>query len=384
MELIRWAIELGESVNGNTPEELIPLLDYYYDRDHLKAYFIANLLLDMELPEEHRERIELRRCVAAYYAGLYKVARKYANQLLVRYPHVDLYQNNLRLIENFLNTEYDYCLYICPHTYGSFIDVARALKWKLEQREQKVIISETLLENAKNTVVFGAHTCVYNPESLPKDAIIYNLEQLYDGSPYAHSIYLMILKNRVIWDYSSQNIEWLKKKGVGKEIKHVRMNYAPTLEIKREAFDNEISEDIDVLFIGALNERRQAILDGLKEVAPNLNIVFKDNAWGIPRNELIARAKIILNIHFYLTGILEAPRISQAVANHKFIISESSNAQDEAEWPGIVFTPHEKIVEMVMKYIELPEERTKLAEKAYYHFEAQEALRVDNDKESED
>ncbi len=37
MELIRWALELGESVHGNTYEELMPLLDYYYDRDHLKS-----------------------------------------------------------------------------------------------------------------------------------------------------------------------------------------------------------------------------------------------------------------------------------------------------------------------------------------------------------
>ncbi|MFD6841591.1 glycosyltransferase family 1 protein, partial [Bacillus cereus] len=173
---------------------------------------------------------------------------------------------------------------------------------------------------------------------------------------------------------SKQNIEWLKQKGVGKEIKHVEMNYAPTLEIKKDAFEDEIIEDIDILFIGALNPRRQAIFDHLKAIAPNLNIVFKNNAWGIVRNELIARAKIILNIHFYLSGILETPRVSYAVANKKFIISENSNPEDEVEWPGIVFTPYEKIIENVMKYIELPEERKRLAEKAYNHFEANESL----------
>ena len=53
---------------------------------------------------------------------------------------------------------------------------------------------------------------------------------------------------------------------------------------------------------------------------------------GIARNELIARSKIILNIHFYLSGILETPRVSYAVANKKFIISENSNPEDEIEW----------------------------------------------------
>ena len=56
-------------------------------------------------------------------------------------------------MEVYLNKEYDYCLFICPKTYGSFIDVARALKWRLEQEGNTVIISETILENAKNTVV---------------------------------------------------------------------------------------------------------------------------------------------------------------------------------------------------------------------------------------
>ncbi len=95
---------------------------------------------------------------------------------------------------------------------------------------------------------------------------------------------------------------------------------------------------------------------------------------------MIARSKIILNIHFYLLGILETPRVSYAVANKKFIISENSNPEDEIEWPGIVFTPYEKIVENVMKYIELPEERTKLAEKAFNHFEAKESILTLNHK----
>ncbi len=383
MELIRWALELGESVHGNTYEELMPLLDYYYDRDHLKAYCIANLLIDMDVAEEHRQKIELRRCIAAYYAGMYKVAKKHASELLLKYPDVDLYKNNLRLMEAYLNKEYDYCLFICPKTYGSFIDVARALKWRLEQEGNTAIISETILENVKNTIVFGAHTYAHNPNLLPKNAIIYNLEQLYEGSPYAHPLYLMLLKDKEIWDYSKQNIAWLKQKGVGKKIRHIGMNYAPTLEIKKDAFEDEVTEDIDILFIGALNPRRQAIFDQLKAVAPNLNIVFKNNAWGIVRNELIARSKIILNIHFYLSGILETPRVSYAVANKKFIISENSNPEDEMEWPGIVFTPYEKIIENIMKYVALPEERIKLAVKAYNHFEAKGNIGILCHKEEE-
>ncbi len=92
-------------------------------------------------------------------------------------------------------------------------------------------------------------------------------------------------------------------------------------------------------------------------------------------------SKIILNIHFYLSGILETPRVSYAVANKKFIISENSNPEDEIDWPGIVFTPYEKIIENIMKYVELPEERIKLAEKAYNHFEAKRSNGILSNKE---
>ncbi|WP_459500787.1 glycosyltransferase [Bacillus sp. C1] len=371
MELIRWAVELGNSVHGNTPHELFPVLEYYYDRDHLKAFLITGLLLETELSPDQREAVELKRCVSAFYAGLYEVGKKYADKLLAERPEAALYQSNVRAFEAQLNRTYDYCLYIWPYTYGNFIDVARALKWKLEQQGKTVVISEKPLSNAKDTVIFGAHSYAHIPAEIPEDAIIYNLEQLYDGSPYDNVVYHNILRNRVVWDYSSQNIEWLNQKGLGKELTRVKMNYAPTLKIKTDAFSTPVSEDIDVLFIGFMNERRQAILDQLRQLAPDLNVEFKSNVWGVVRNELIARAKIVLNIHYYLTGILEAPRISHAVANHKFIISESSNPNDEAEWPGIVFVPHEKIAETIVEYLQKPEEREMLAKQAHDYFQSQ-------------
>lgn len=71
------------------------------------------------------------------------------------------------------------------------------------------------------------------------------------------------------------------------------------------------------------------------------------------------------------------------MANKKFIISENSNPEDEMEWPGIVFTPYEKIIENIMKYVALPEERIKLAVKAYNHFEAKRSIDILSDKAEE-
>ena len=85
----------------------------------------------------------------------------------------------------------------------------------------------------------------------------------------------------MIWDYSKQNIEWLKQKG-RKRNKTCRNELCSNFGNKKDAFEDEIIEDIDILFIGALNPRRQAIFDHLKAIAPNLNIVLK-----IMRGELL-------------------------------------------------------------------------------------------------
>lgn len=108
---------------GNMYEELMLLLDYYYDCDYLKVYCIVNFFLNMDVLDEDWERIELRRCIVVYYVGLYKVVRKYVNELVFKYLDVDLYKNNLRLMEVYLNKEYDYCFFICLKIYGSFIDI---------------------------------------------------------------------------------------------------------------------------------------------------------------------------------------------------------------------------------------------------------------------
>ncbi|OQR53165.1 DNA-binding protein, partial [Bacillus sp. CDB3] len=139
MEKIQWAIELGASVNGNTPEELFPILEYYYKQnDHLKTCLIASLLLEMDLSPNKREEIELKLCVCAYYAKLHKIGKKYADKLLLNSPETILYKENIKHFDNFFNRHYDYCLYIWPTTYKVFIDVVRALKWNLEQQGNTV------------------------------------------------------------------------------------------------------------------------------------------------------------------------------------------------------------------------------------------------------
>lgn len=92
-----------------------------------------------------------------------------------------------------------------------------------------------------------------------------------------------------MWDYSAANVARLAALGVA--ALHVPIGYHPVLaRIERAA------EDLDVLFYGSLNERREAVLDGLE--ARGLQVASVFGVYGAERDALIARAKLVLNVHY--------------------------------------------------------------------------------------
>lgn len=367
MELIKEALEKSKDTLENRPHELLSLLEYYYRKDHFRAWVVATLLLDEDLPSALQEEIRLKLSLSAYYCGFYSVGRKHARALMELYPDSPIYKHNNQLFDDGLGQSYDYCIHIWEEGYRWFIDVARALKWQLEQQGKTVIISEQLLANTK-VIVLGANNCISVSKEIPSDAIIYNLEHLYNESPWNHPNYRRLLSSREIWDFSEKNILWLKENSLGKQVKLRKISYAPSLEFNHSVFLSSNYGKIDVLFIGGISERRQAIMYQIKELNSELNVVFSSNSWGVKRDELISRASIILNIHYYETGILETPRVSYMVANKKFVISESSLPEDEQDWPGVVFVPYAKIAETVVEYVKQSEKRTQLAQEAYDKF----------------
>ena len=58
-----------------------------------------------------------------------------------------------------------------------------------------------------------------------------------------------------------------------------------------------LEENIDVLFYGAVNERRGRALQRMKD--RGLRTVVAFGAYGAERDALIARSRIVVNIHYY-------------------------------------------------------------------------------------
>ena len=75
-----------------------------------------------------------------------------------------------------------------------------------------------------------------------------------------------------------------------------------------------------MLFYGAINERRKAVLEGL--IARGLRIEFLAGVYREARDRYIARAKVVLNLHYYPASVFETVRVSYLLANEKAVVAE--------------------------------------------------------------
>jgi tetratricopeptide (TPR) repeat protein len=186
----------------------------------------------------------------------------------------------------------------------------RALGAEVSQHVNKLLPGPQVL-------LFGSHLLpAEEARRVPAGSIIYNLEQIDGASSWCSPTYLDLLKRCQVWDYSRRNIESLLRLGVKTRPKHVPIGYVP--ELTRIAPSPD--QDIDVLFYGSMNERRARVMGQLEDLGLNAHAVF--GVYGPERDALIARAKVVLNLHFYETSIFELVRVSYLLANHKAVVAE--------------------------------------------------------------
>ena len=146
---------------------------------------------------------------------------------------------------------------------------------------------------------------------------------------------------------------------------HCGIGYAP--ELTRIA---PAPEDIDVLFVGSVNERRLIVLKQLAEQGINVDARF--NLYGSERDAFVARAKIILNVHFYDARLFEIVRVSYLLANQKCVVSEtgSDTAFENQFGSGIAFAPYAALAETCMRLLQNPAARRAVAEAGFDRFKA--------------
>ncbi|KPJ62091.1 MAG: hypothetical protein AMJ42_00165 [Deltaproteobacteria bacterium DG_8] len=257
-----------------------------------------------------------------------------------------------------------YCVWVVsPSGYvhsRAFDEIAIGLNSGISKLGFEASIFRNVKDIVGQAIVLG---CNLIPQlglsNIPKNLILFNLEQIQLDSPWMSQSYLNILRSYPVWDYSYRNIQKLKNLGIS-NVTHCGIGYEPELTKIPQS-----EEDIDVLLYGSLNDRRMEILKELKN--NGLKVIGLFGAYGGRRDNYIARSKVILNIHYYEARVFEIVRVSYLLANKKFVISEVGQDDDleKSFAEGMVFSTYKELVEKCIEYLKEERSRKEIAEKGF-------------------
>ena len=203
--------------------------------------------------------------------------------------------------------------------WRAFEDPANALCLALADAGHDVSVGHTTFPDSKN-ILIGWNQLKEGEHRAVGDCIIWQLEQLdgYDERGF-RPMQLDILKNASeIWDYDPANIEWLKGKGI--DAVHFPVGYRPEIrELSTEP------RDVDVLIYGIMTERRSKILEAVSKECSYVYIDVHNPRYGSELAPLVARAKVVINIHAHSSEIQEQVRITPVLSQGVAVVSEPSS-----------------------------------------------------------
>lgn len=172
--------------------------------------------------------------------------------------------------------------------------------------------------NDPRIVVFNAHTF---PDRVPPEAIIYNLENVdvqINGDAF---------REHEIWDFSERNVtRW---RGTRRAVCHVPPGYHQSMRRFQPLPWNQ--RDIDVVFTGCMNARRQHMIEML--ASHGFKILALSSAYGPARDTILSRAKLALNMLYYEDGTFAILRTAHCVSNSVTVVSEIANEAPSWAYP---------------------------------------------------
>lgn len=230
---------------------------------------------------------------------------------------------------------------------GAFEEHALSLHHGLRALGHTAPIVHNIWEVEGRPIVLRGHRIPAGKiDQLPKGSIIYNLEQVSGESTIFEPHYIELMKRHTTWDYSIRNAHELRSRFGVDAGAICTVGYRPELKMvpKRD-------KDIDVLFYGSVNERRARVLEQLAARGLRVKVLF--GVYGGARDEFIARSKVILNVHFYRSKVLELMRLSYLLANGCFVVSERG-AEPEVSEPltgGVAFADYHELVDCCLRYL---------------------------------
>ncbi len=275
-----------------------------------------------------------------------------------------------RCIQRINKIEPEYAVVTCPNSNQYvFRELEDMICYDLRKKGFKCEVRKDLNPTYKN-IIMGLNV---NPWiDFPAGSIVVNMEQLYDESGWLRPEYVEHLKNQEVWDYCESNQKYLREKmGISTDLIHY--GYLPSLDQTTNPryvsqVDNWENKETDVLVIGSKVGRRCDIVSRLKE--QGLNVIYLINSWEEERMDVIYKAKIILNVHFYPAGLVEMPRISLLLNNRAFIISETCTNMEDFPYLEncMVLSEYDRLIDTIEDYLKRPTDCLEIAKRGYETF----------------
>ena len=214
----------------------------------------------------------------------------------------------------------------------------------------------TIFQDDQTYIILGIHR--FNV-TLPKNFIVIQAEQI--NSRFINTKYLSILaKARSVWDFSGRNVEYFQEKGIkvydiGSRVP-MDVFYPNSPSMLRHFSGRH--KDIDVLFYGAKCPRRENLEKDLKRIGLKTEFRY-NNLFRGAREDLIARSKVVLNIHYYVRSSLETHRIEYLCSRGKCVVSERSDDHvlDDKYAQSVVFSSMEDMVSSILNMVTCEKKR---------------------------
>jgi hypothetical protein len=243
----------------------------------------------------------------------------------------------------------------------AFLELAELITYSLLDLNHDADLTYNKIQNNAINIVIGCHLLdLKHATILPPNTIIVNTEQLTSShSNWTKTIYQWAT-NFKIWDYSEKNLIEFRKQGIT-HAKHLRIGYQKQLS----RLNSHTEKDIDVLFYGCLNERRENILNQL--TCKNLRVKSIFGMYGQLRDKWIERSHLVINIHYYDSQIIEIVRVFYLLTNSIAVISEvnETTSIDSIYKPAIKSCNYNDLTETSAQLINKPIEINNLRSKGF-------------------
>lgn len=278
-------------------------------------------------------------------SGLSALIAEVRNTLQVRRAQVEQIRRKITLAT--LAEEKEVTILATPHT----LYVAYMLNHALLEAgfQASVITSPPSLGFGKAVYIV---LCPQMFSRLPRNLISFQMEQSTSSRWFTRSYLKKLRTSLAILDYSRTNIAFMEQQGIPyRSIFYMPImkipNYLEFLATKGLHFERGLQKEYEVLFYGDVNNaRRRTFLDQLNK---RFEVKIIGNLFGDELYRHILKARVVVNIHYYETALLETTRIYECLSLGIPVVSET--AMDRAEYPELEsqvrFTEIGDVAEMI-------------------------------------